>query len=188
MLFVGLSIGLGLSACATSTVQQKFSFEPKEIDQQKIYFTTNEASNETTKSGELLRLNENREKWNSHGIDRYKLIVANETCWCLYAPYYGPNLVSVSDSEVRSVEYQGRDSKKFPFGTRLKKDKALSDSVEDLFKNIETRLAYAEDGYELVIIYDPEYGIPIVFDYDHSGIDDEQSRVVVREFKFNPDN
>jgi len=134
------------------------------------------------KIARLEELSRNRNKWNAHTIRDYSLVL-EQSCFCLYGPYYGPNRVTVRAGEISRVVYLGERRDGFKPGDRLTNRKALKNTIVGLFDDLETRIQYMTGNAELQVEYDDVYGFPTVIDYDRPDWEDEQFRIEVSAFK-----
>lgn len=161
-----------LGACQTATPKQ-----PTPMD----------AADKSTaaypaKTQRLETLRAQQAKWQSHNISDYELTITQD-CFCLYGPAYGPNKVVVKNEAVKIVRYYGEARDNFKPGERLDVDDGISMSVSELFERTERQVINAAENAILDIEYHPDYGFPVLIDYDRPDLDDEESRVTVYGFK-----
>lgn len=135
------------------------------------------------KSAMLHRLEIARQQWSSLGIDDYEITVADENCYCLYGPYYGPNRVIVRGGRISRVVYQGESRDGFGRGDSLTREEALKHTVDEIFDRLEWTIRHMTANTILDVEYDPKYGFPALVDFDRPDWDDEQSRLVVSNFQ-----
>jgi hypothetical protein len=125
----------------------------------------------------------NKEKWKSHSISSYRVRMEDVNCFCLYGPYYGPNQIKVRKGEIVSVIYGGEIRDGFRPGDQLIREKALKNTIEDVFDRIERYIYIDRHETLLTVEYDPKYGFPTLVDYDRYGWSDAQHRLIVSNFR-----
>lgn len=124
-----------------------------------------------------------RQLWTSLGIDNYEITIADENCFCFYGPYYGPNRVIVRDGRVSRVVYRGERRDGFRRGDSLTREKALKYTVDEIFDRLERTIQQMTGNTMLQVEYHPEYGFATLIDFDRPDWEDEQSRLVVSNFR-----
>jgi hypothetical protein len=121
-------------------------------------------------------------KWRTAEIADYEIRVRDESCYCLYGPYYGPIRNVVEAGELRASYYEGERRDGYWHGRKVRIETRLRATVEDLFSRIERLIATAPDG-SYRVEYDPKFGFPALVDFDDPGWEDEQWRLVTDGFK-----
>jgi Family of unknown function (DUF6174) len=89
------------------------------------------------KAAEKRQLEINRSKWASHGIKSYQFRLRDETCSCMYGPYYGPIRVIVNDGEVTKAIYEGERRDGYWFGRIVREKTELIATVDEVFARAE---------------------------------------------------
>lgn len=135
------------------------------------------------KAAMLRRLDFARNQWTALGISDYEITVADENCFCLYGPYYGPNRVIVIDGKISNVIYRGERRDGFRPGDNLTGEKALKHTVNEVFDRLERTIRQMTANTFLDVEYDSEYGFPTLIDFDRPDWEDEQWRLVVSNFQ-----
>jgi hypothetical protein len=135
------------------------------------------------KSAMLQRLEIARQQWTAFGISDYEITVADENCFCLYGPYYGPNRVTVRDGKISRVIYRGERRDGFRRGDNLTREKALKHTLDEVFDRLERTIRHMTANTILTVEYDSEYGFPTLIDFDRPDWEDEQRRLVVSDFR-----
>lgn len=135
------------------------------------------------KAAMLERLEIARQQWASLGVDDYEFTIADENCFCLYGPYYGPNRVIVRDGTISRVIYRGNRRDGFRRGDSLTREEALKYTVDDVFDRLEQTVREMIGNTTLVVEYHSEFGFPILIDFDRPDWEDEQSRLVLSDFR-----
>ena len=133
------------------------------------------------KTARLEELKLNRDKWHSKNISDYDFTI-EQSCFCLYGPYYGPNRIRVRGGEITSVIYRGEKRDGFKPGDQLKRKSALKTTIDELFKDLEQTITLATENAKLQIEYDDEYGFPRLIEFDRPDWEDEEFRKVVSDF------
>lgn len=135
------------------------------------------------KAAMLQELEVARQQWTSLGIDNYEVTIANENCYCLYGPYYGPNRVIVRDGQISQVVYHGEHRDGFRTGDSITREKALKHTVDEIFDRLEGTIRQMTGNTMLKVEYHLEYGFPTLIDFDRPDWGDVQSRLVVLNFR-----
>lgn len=130
----------------------------------------------------LEELNRNRAKWVGRGIIDYEMIL-EQSCFCLFGPYYGPNRVVVRGGEILRVVYLGETRDGFRRGDRLTRKPALKKTLDEAFADLEFTIRNLTPNAVLRVEYHEEYGFPTLIDFDRSDMEDEQSRLIVSDFR-----
>lgn len=133
------------------------------------------------KISRLKKLAFNRDKWSAHAIRDYDMTL-ERSCHCLFGPYYGPNKVSVRDGEIFRVVYRGERRDGYKPGDRLTNQKALENTVDGIFDDLEKSIRSMTSNTILLVEYDEQYGFPVIVDYDRPDIADEESKLTVVDF------
>lgn len=134
------------------------------------------------KSSLLEELIVNRDRWDSQGISNYEFMIEDQTCFCLFGPYYGPNRVIVRNGSIKIVIYRGEKRDGYKPGDRLTNKSALKKTVDEIFDDLEQRILRLTGNAMLRIEYDEKFGFPTLIDFDRPDMEDEQSRQIVSDF------
>jgi hypothetical protein len=136
------------------------------------------------KAAEMRELEANRQKWRRHAVTTYQFRLRDETCYCLYGPYYGPIRVSVKNGKVRKAVYEGERRDGYWYGRIVREKTHLVATVEDVFTQVEQLITSGAQGAPYKIRYDRVYGFPTLVDVDNPPrMADAQWRLVVDGFK-----
>jgi hypothetical protein len=73
----------------------------------------------------------NRARWARHGIADYEFRLRDETCFCMYAAYYGPIRVIVRDGKIKKAIYEGERRDGYWPGRIVREKSELVATVED---------------------------------------------------------
>ncbi|MFN2476961.1 MAG: DUF6174 domain-containing protein [Chthoniobacterales bacterium] len=131
---------------------------------------------------ELQELQANRAKWQRHGITDYEFRQRDETCFCMYGPYYGPIRVIVAKGKVKKAIYEGERRDGYWPGRLVREKTELVATVEDVFRRADG-VINARSKAPYTIRYDPTYGFPTMIDVQNPpGMADAQWRLVVDGF------
>jgi len=127
-------------------------------------------------------LAEAKTRWVSSGITSYEIRFRDESCFCLYGPYYGPIRNVVRSGKLKASYYEGVKRDGYRFGRKVRIVTALRATVEDVFLRVDRLVDTAPDGtYQ--VKYDPTYGFPVDINFDDPARDDEQWHLVTDGFK-----
>ena len=107
------------------------------VHEGRVTYPTSSTTMTRRKASMLQRFEAARNHWSSLGIDDYTITVADETCFCLYGPYYGPNRVTVHNGEISRVIYRGERRDGFRRGDSLTRERALKPTVDEIFDRLE---------------------------------------------------
>jgi hypothetical protein len=138
----------------------------------------------SSKAGEMRELEANRQKWRRHAVTTYQFRLRDETCYCLYGPYYGPIRVIVKNGKVGKAIYEGERRDGYWYGRIVREKTHLIATVEDVFTRVEQLVTSGAEGAPYKIRYDRVYGFPSLVDVDNPPrMADAQWRLVVDGFK-----
>ena len=135
------------------------------------------------KAARLQQLEANRAKWAAHRISNYKITLQDTDCYCLYGPYYGPIRITVRHGKIKRAIYLGEPRDGYRPGDSVTISTRLRSTIDELFDDLEHTIRYATENTDLKVDYDGEYGFPTLISYDRPDWEDEQSRLVVSDFK-----
>ena len=133
------------------------------------------------KSSLLEELIVNRDRWDSLGISSYEFTI-EQTCFCLLAPYYGPNRIIVRNGSIKTVIYRGEKWDGYKPGDRLTNESTLKTTIDEIFDDLEQRILRLTGNAMLRIEYDEKFGFPTLIDFDRPDWADEEFRKVVSDF------
>jgi len=127
---------------------------------------------------------QNRQKWESHSIENYNIVIAEKACYCFFALDYGPVKNCVRNGQIIKTIYRGEPRDGYKFGDRVTEDTGLKMTVDDLFALVLFRLENLEERLlqYFEVQYDDTFGFPVRIEYDEPNIADEQYHRVVLEF------
>jgi Family of unknown function (DUF6174) len=123
-----------------------------------------------------------RARWAESGIDSYEIRFRDESCFCLFGPYYGPIRNVVWSGKLRTSYYEGERRDGYWHGRRVRIATSLRATVEDVFARVERLVSTAATGTYRVE-YDPKFGFPVLVEFDDPAWEDEQWRLVSDGFK-----
>jgi Family of unknown function (DUF6174) len=149
----------------------------------KVTYPRSSSTMTERKAAMLQMLDAARQQWSSLGITNYEITVADENCFCLYGPYYGPNRIIVRDGKISRVVYLGERRDGFRRGDSLTHKNALKYTVNKIFEQLEQTIRLMTANTKLDVEYDPKYGFPTLIDFDRPDWEDEQSRLIVTDFQ-----
>lgn len=135
-----------------------------------------------TKRTRLERLSRNWNMWSLKGAVDYNLTL-QQSCFCIYPAYYGPNRVYVRSGKVVSVIYRGKNGVSLKFGERLTRRAALEGTIDEVFRGLGVTIMAASDEAHLEIAYDEHWGFPTSIQYDDPNADDEEYSLLVSDFR-----
>jgi hypothetical protein len=123
----------------------------------------------------------NRDRWDSLGVSSYEFTI-EQTCFCLLAPYYGPNRIIVRNGSIETVIYRGEKWDGYKPGDRLTNKPALKATIDEMFNDLEQRILRLTGNAMLRIEFHEKFGFPTLIDFDRPDMEDEQSRQIVSDF------
>ena len=138
------------------------------------------------------QLDEQKAIWAANRLDDYHYIL-EKSCYCLYGPAYGPNIVRVRDGNVKSIIYRGERRDGFKSGDKLLGNAVLDYSIDELFEKVEKvlsgqsliseRFNQREVMENFAVTYDETFGFPVRISYDRLLTADEEYVVLLKGFK-----
>lgn len=138
----------------------------------------------SNKAAEIRELEGNWQKWRRHGIATYQFRLRDETCYCLYGPYYGPIRVMVKNGKVERAIYEGERRDGYWYGRSVREKTDLVATVEHVFARVKRLITSGAEGAPYKIRYDRVHGFPTFVDVGNPPkVADAQWRLVVDGFK-----
>ncbi len=131
----------------------------------------------------LAELYRNLEKWKSAELVSYSFTAENENCFCFFAQYYGPVETFVNDRKVSKVVYLGKARDGYKPGDEITSPTSLGQTILAFFKYTEEHIEKATGNALIEVTYDPTFGFPTLIKFDRPDYADDQSSVVIYDFK-----
>ncbi|MEL7025075.1 MAG: DUF6174 domain-containing protein [Pseudomonadota bacterium] len=120
-------------------------------------------------------------RWDALEIDTYRIEV-EQSCFCLYGPYYGPNQIFVRNGTTRRVTYLGETRDGFQSGDSLTNEDAFKPTVNDLFAYVGDEIRGLGPDRVLSVNYHPEFGFPVRTERDDLRLSDSNVKITVIDF------